>query len=210
MTDHLLQAVDRGDVSLLALTDISRAFDVIHHQTLLDQLQLLQIAPVWFRSYLSVHIQCVRLAEGETSELLPINIGIHQGSCMGPMLFNIATISTACYVPTEVDGFAVRVTGYADDTQLAILGPKERLPDIQTALGGILDTLATHLTHYMQNMQNSVHAERDEGQRSEDRADGDRRQNRSADCCRETCSGAFVGETLQPVPTASEEPQCYI
>ena len=100
VTDHLLEAVDRGDVSLLALIDLSRAFDVVHHQTLLDQLEQLQIAPGWFSSYLGGHTQRVRLAGGETSEPLPINIGVFQGSCLGPMLYNIATISTACYVPS--------------------------------------------------------------------------------------------------------------
>ena len=39
------------------------------------------------------------------------------------------------------------MTRYADDTQLAISGPRHRLPDIQTALEKVLDTLATH---YMQ------------------------------------------------------------
>ena len=37
---------------------------------------------------------------------------------------------------------------YVDDTQLVISGPKERLPEIQTALEGVLDTLAAY---FLQN-----------------------------------------------------------
>ena len=191
ITDHLLQAKDRGDVSILTLIDLSRAFDVVHHRTLLDQLQLLQIAPGWFQSYLSDHRQCVRLAGGETSAPLPINIGIFQGSCMGPMLYNIASISAACYVPTEVDGFLVRMARYADDTQLVISGPRRRLPDMQVALEKTLDTLATY---FMQNGMKINAA------KTELMVIGDRSALQTAAT---GLNGVqFVGESLQPVLTA--------
>ncbi|KAF0298856.1 V-type proton ATPase subunit a isoform 1 [Amphibalanus amphitrite] len=99
-------------------------------------------------SYLTGHKQCVQVPGGERSTLLPINIGIFQGSCLGPMLYNIASIGAACYVPSEVNGSLVRMARYADDTQLVVSGPKERLPEIQTALEGVLDTLATY---FLQN-----------------------------------------------------------
>ncbi|KAF0309570.1 Tyrosine-protein phosphatase Lar [Amphibalanus amphitrite] len=148
VNDSLLEAADRGDISILTLIDLSRAFDVVDHQTLLNQLQLLQIDPGWFRSYLTGHKQCVQVPGGERSTLLPIDIGIFQGSCLGPMLYNIASIGAACYVPSEVNGSMVRMARYADDTQLVVSGPKERLPEIQTALEGVLDTLATY---FLQN-----------------------------------------------------------
>ena len=191
ITDHLMEAADRGDVSLLTLIDLSRAIDVVHHQMLLDQLQLLPIAPGWFRSYLSGYRQCVRLAGGETSALLPINIGIFQGSCMGPMLYNIASISAACYVLTEVDGFLIRMARYADDTQLAISGPRERFPDMQAALENTLDTLATY---FMQNGMKINAA------KTELMVVGDKTALMAA--AAEPVGVQFVGEILQPVPTA--------
>ena len=140
---------------------------------------------------MSGHTQRVRLAGGETSEPLPINIGVFQGSCMGPMLYNIATISSACYVPTNIDGFLVRMTRYADDTQLAISGPRERLLDIQTTLEGVLDTLATH---YMQSGMKINAA------KTELMVLGDRIALRTAGA--RPTQVQFVGETLQPVTTA--------
>ena len=190
IADHLLEAKDRGDVSILTLIDLSRAFDVVHHETLLDQLQQLQIAPGWFRSYLSDHKQCVRLAENDTSALLPINIGIFQGSCMGPMLYNIASNSAACYVPTEVDGFLVRMARYADDTQLVISGPKRRLPDMQVALERTLDTLATY---FMQHGM-KINAAKTELMVI---GDGGSRQTAATGLT----GVRFVGEDLQSVPT---------
>ena len=71
VNDSLMEAADRGDISILTLIDLSRAFDVVDHQTLLNQLQLLQIAPGWFRSYLAGHRQCVQVLGGEKSTLLP-------------------------------------------------------------------------------------------------------------------------------------------
>ena len=70
----------------------------MYHQTLLNQLQLLQIAPGWFWSYLVGHRRCVQVPGAQKSALLPINIGIFPGSCVGTVLYNIASISAACYV----------------------------------------------------------------------------------------------------------------
>ena len=121
---------------------------MVDHQTLLDQLQRLQIAPGWFASYLEGHRQCVQTPCGERSALLPIKIGIFQGSCLGPLLYNISTISAACYVPTSVNGCSVQVTRYADDTQIVVSGPKERLPEVKSATEEVLDILATY---FLQN-----------------------------------------------------------
>ena len=190
VNDSLLTAADRGDISILTLIDLSRAFDVVDHQTLLNQLQLLQIAPGWFRSYLGGHKQCVQLSGRGKSALLPINIGIFQGSCLGPILYNIASISAACYVPSEIDGYTVRMARYADDTQLVISGPKERLSDIQSALERVLDTLATY---FLQNGM-KINAAKTEmmmvGGRSALQAAG-----------MDPGRVMFLGETLQPVST---------
>ena len=191
VTDSLLEAADRGDISILTLIDLSGAFDVINHQTLLDQLQLLQISPEWFRNYLDGHQQCVQVSGKGKSALLPINSGIFQGSCLGPMLYNIASISAACYVPSEVNGHTVRMARYADDTQLVISGPKERLPEIRAALETALDTLATY---FLQNGMKINAA------KTEMLVVGGRSALQAAE--RDPVRVQFLGETLKPVSTA--------
>ena len=188
VNDSLMEAADRGDISILTLIDLSRAFDVVDHQTLLNQLQLLQIAPGWFRSYLAGHRQCVQVLGGEKSTLLPINIGIFQGSCMGPILYNIASISAACYVPSEVNGSTVRMARYADDTQLVVSGPKERLPEVRAAVESVLDTLATY---FLQNGMKINAA------KTELMVAGGRSALQAAE--RDPVRVQFLGETLKPV-----------
>ena len=82
MTDEILKGMDRSEITLLALIDLSRCFDVIDHKTLLKKLELLQICPNWFESYLTGHFQQVKV--GETLSVpLPISIGTFQGTCLG-------------------------------------------------------------------------------------------------------------------------------
>ena len=52
--------MDRSEISLLTLIDLSRCFDVIDHGMLLSKLEFLCISTGWFRSYLSDHEQRVR------------------------------------------------------------------------------------------------------------------------------------------------------
>ena len=48
VTDGILAATDRGEISLLCLIDLSKCFDVIDHELLLDKLTLLGVETPWF------------------------------------------------------------------------------------------------------------------------------------------------------------------
>ena len=114
--------MDDSEITLLTLIDPSRCFDAVDHKALLKKLELYKITTDWFRSYLSGHVQ--RLKVGESlSEPLPITIGTFQGTCLGPYVLGI----TSCHIPTELDGFKITTVRYADDTQLAVTGPRNRL-----------------------------------------------------------------------------------
>ena len=142
VTDEILQGMDRSEISLLTLIDLSRCFDVINHEMLLTKLELLRISPGWFRSYLSEHTQRVRVGD-KLSEPLPIQIGCFQGTCLGPLLYNIASNDLSCHIPREIDGFRINTVRYADDTQLAISGPRSRLTEMEKCLEQVLDIMCT-------------------------------------------------------------------
>ena len=55
VTDQILQGMDNSEITLLALIDLSRCFDVVDHATLLTSLKQLQISTGWIRSYLTGH-----------------------------------------------------------------------------------------------------------------------------------------------------------
>ena len=96
MTGDILRDMDKSQITLLNLIDLSRCFDVIDHQTLLDKLKLMQISTDWLNSYLHGHAQQVKIGES-FSKPVPITIGTCQGTCLGPLLFNIATTILMSY-----------------------------------------------------------------------------------------------------------------
>ena len=115
MTENILKGMNDSEVTLLSLIDLSRCFDVIDHESLLQKLALYQISTGWFRSYLTGHVQRTKIGE-RLSDPLPITIGAFQGTCLGPLLFNIASNDISCHVPFEEDGFRITIVRYADDT----------------------------------------------------------------------------------------------
>ena len=132
--------MDKSQITLLTPTDLSRCFDVINHQTLLDKLQLMQTSPGWFKSYLHGHVLQVKIGEN-FSEPLPITIGMLQGTCLGPLLFNIASSNLACYIPSHINGPKATAVRYTNDTQIAVTGPREKLRDVQLSKEMLLKTL---------------------------------------------------------------------
>ena len=139
--------MDRSELTILTLIDLSRCFDVIDHTNLLTKLQQLQISTGWLKSYLEGHTQRVRVGDA-LSAPLNISIGTFQGSCLGPLLYNIASNDIACHIPSEINGLRVTIVRYADDTQIAITGPRNRIAEMKHSLETILDILCTW---FMQN-----------------------------------------------------------
>jgi hypothetical protein len=88
----LLLAVDRGDVAVLALLDLSAAFDTVDHEILFRRLEvtfgITGAALCWLRSYFTDRHQFVRLGV-DSSEVVRLLSGVHQGSALGPILFRL-------------------------------------------------------------------------------------------------------------------------
>jgi len=75
---------------LSVFLDLSKAYDTINHQILLNKLQhigLRRIAFDWFSSYLTNRMQQVAMSNKFSDSKL-VNIGVPQGSILGPLLFN--------------------------------------------------------------------------------------------------------------------------
>ncbi len=68
-----------------------KAFDTCNHQILIDKLYHYGVRGIeleWFKSYLKERKQFVFINK-KSSSLLEINIGVPQGSILGPLLFLI-------------------------------------------------------------------------------------------------------------------------
>ena len=93
LTSHLLESMDNNQHTVGVFLDLSKAFDTIHHDTLLNKLQyygIRGIALEWFRSYLTNRKQYVKYKDIK-SDAQDITCRVPQGSVLGPLLFIIYT-----------------------------------------------------------------------------------------------------------------------
>ena len=102
--------------------DLQKAFDTVSHACLLNKLPLFGITGIelnWFSDYLFNRKQYVNF-EYTTSKLKSINLGVPQGSILGP-LPSLLLINDAYQC---LEKFTVLM--YADDTVLLHLSPSRK------------------------------------------------------------------------------------
>ena len=139
VADHILTAVDGGEISLLCLIDLSKCFDVIDHDLLTVKLRLYGIDTTWFEAYLAGHTQSVLLRDSTGTERvsppLPNTMGVFQGSALGPLLFTVFANDMSLYAE------GAKVMQYADDTQVIVSGKKSELPALISKMENSLASL---------------------------------------------------------------------
>ena len=89
ITEDIRCAIDDNMFALGIFIDLQKAFDTVDHEILLSKLHhygIRGVANDWFRSYLNNRQQFVRIDDAD-SDTSYINIGVPQGSVLGPLLF---------------------------------------------------------------------------------------------------------------------------
>ena len=113
----ILRSIDRYELTLLILLDLSAAFDTVDHGLLLQVLEndfgLFEDVKAWFLSYLTGRQQKVQI-KSSMSHASDLTCSVTQGICIGPVLF-IMYISKLFRV---VNKHLPSCHTYADDTQL--------------------------------------------------------------------------------------------
>ena len=94
--------MEHGEVTGSVFINLSKAFDCVDHVILLEKFKRLNMSTYlinWFKLYLSGRSQSVNIV-GNISKVLPLNVGVPQGSILSPLLFIILhQWSTLLYLP---------------------------------------------------------------------------------------------------------------
>ena len=89
LTEAIRTAIDDKKFACGIFIDLQKAFDTVDHKILLAKLEhygVRGVANDWFRSYLKNRKHYVSISETD-SETATVNIGVPQGSVLGPLLF---------------------------------------------------------------------------------------------------------------------------
>ena len=118
----IYSAIDRQQVTLLGLLDLSAAFDCVDHDTLLHRLcfkfDICGPALDWISSFLSGRVQQV-FYRGRLSTKLLLLFGVPQGLVLGPILF----ILYAAKLFDEIVPCRFAAHSYANDMQVYVSVP---------------------------------------------------------------------------------------
>ena len=132
------EALDRHLHVVGIFLDLSKTYDVINHNRLLDKLDSYGIrgsVNKWFQSFLTNRTQFVEISQMDRSKYIQhkfqsslrvISYGVPQGSILSPLLFLIYID----YLPLNIQG--AKLILYADDTNVLVVDRNEEA--LQTKL----------------------------------------------------------------------------
>ena len=134
LVDAAKQYIDEGYLVAIASLDLSKAFDSLSHDLILQKLidmGLDNTAVLWIKSYLQHRRQIVKFGRIESDEEF-IESGVPQGSILGPLLFITCTNDIVEELKEN------KIFSYADDMQILVKG--KTIEDLENQLEMAIQT----------------------------------------------------------------------
>ena len=186
--DIILEVMDQKSVTALTLLDLSKAFDSVHHPTLLNKLRHIGASSEvvkWFESYLTGRSQIVRIGTS-VSSFLDITHGVPQGAILSPLLFSIY-VNELTLAPCHRS-----LISYVDDSKMFLSFRVKDATDTKEYLQEDLSRVAKccselHLLIKPEKIKFLLIGTRQQ------------LQNLPTDMCLD-----FLGETIRPLPSAKD------
>ena len=144
----------KGNISVLALLDISSAFDTIDHTILVHRLHtdfgFTDTVLQWFSSYLTDRTHYVSLCN-HCSDFAPVHSGIPQGSVLGPILFTmyIKPLSDI------IESHSIIQHSFADDLQLQMSASPDRISELLHSIQSCISDVKAWATANMLKLNDS-------------------------------------------------------
>ena len=114
LINDLLWSMERKNITVMIVLDLSAAFDTVDHEVLLRNLQdnfgISGIALEWFRNYLNNRDMKVKIGKKTYSERKELVFSVPQGSCSRENLFNLY-----CGTIREVVDPSLNLLAYTDN-----------------------------------------------------------------------------------------------
>ena len=136
--NDIAMSIDNQKSVVLALLDLSAAFDTVDHSLLLARLStrfgICDQALDWFHSYLSDRTQYVRIQD-VSSDVHALPYGVPRGSLLGPLLYSLYTSPLGDIARSH--GLSYHF--YADDTQLYLSFETSSPEDLSTCTPALED-----------------------------------------------------------------------
>ena len=111
VSDTMAGAFNRSGATQAIALDISKGFDRVWHTGLLHKLKSYRISGQIFGLISSFLRRLQVILNGKSAQEYPVNVGVPEGSILGPTLFLL-------YINDLPDDVICNVAIYADDTTL--------------------------------------------------------------------------------------------
>lgn len=127
ISDTIYQAMQERKATIITSIDLSKCFDIVHHDLLLQKIRSYNIDERWFRHYLQNHTQQVRIQQpgryqlSSTRPTTP-NLSIFQGGSLSCVLFLLFSNDLSTHTAGRL-----QIVQYADDTTFMISTSRSEL-----------------------------------------------------------------------------------